>query len=585
MHHQLQAKRRRLTWILGVSALCILFYVLGAWQATPSTQYDFYTKVGCDNNTATSDNNGNASLGNLSINLDFTSYHQVDIESSKTVSQFPPCDMSYSEYTPCQDKVRGRKFNRYMMKYRERHCPSKEEQLLCLIPAPPNYKKPFKWPQSRDYAWYNNIPHKELSIEKAIQNWIQVEGDCFRFPGGGTMFPRGADAYIDDNGELIPLTNGSIRTAVDTGCGISCKLWCLPVEEEYLDNVFCSKRYTRSTGPVCTGTRSSCDDRNHGFTGPGGYWVLSGPPIRWKKYWRGWERTKEDLKQEQDAIEDAAKRLCWKKVTEHNDLAIWRKPINHRACVKFKERHGTPPMCKSQDPDSAWYRNLEACITPLPEVFHANDFAGGKLLKWPERVLAVPPRISRGLVQAIRVDRFVEDREMWHEKIAHYNRLITPLRSGRHRNIMDMNANFGGFAAALSKYPVWVMNVVPEKADSDTLGIIYERGLIGTYQDWCEAFSKYPRTYDLINANGVFTMYQDRCDMTYILLEMDRILRPEGTVIFRDTVELLVKIKSITDGMRWKAQIMDHESGPFNPEKILVAVKTYWTGEATHKEP
>ena len=65
---------------------------------------------------------------------------------------------------------------------------------------------------------------------------------------------------------------------------------------------------------------------------------------------------------------------------------------------------------------------------------------------------------------------------------------------------------------------------------------------------------------------------------------MDWILQPEGTVIFRDTVELLVKIKSIIDGMRWKCQIMDTESGPFNPEKILVAVKTYWTGEATQKQ-
>lgn len=60
---------------------------------------------------------------------------------------------------------------------------------------------------------------------------------------------------------------------------------------------------------------------------------------------------------------------------------------------------------------------------------------------------------------------------------------------------------------------------------------------------------------------------------------MDRILRPEGTVIFRDSVEVLVKIQSITDGMRWRSQMMDHESGPFNPEKILVAVKTYWTSQ------
>lgn len=60
---------------------------------------------------------------------------------------------------------------------------------------------------------------------------------------------------------------------------------------------------------------------------------------------------------------------------------------------------------------------------------------------------------------------------------------------------------------------------------------------------------------------------------------MDRILRPEGTVVFRDTVEVLVKVQAIIKGMRWNSKIMDHESGPFNPEKILVAVKSYWTGE------
>ncbi|KAJ8497692.1 hypothetical protein OPV22_008244 [Ensete ventricosum] len=91
-----------------------------------------------------------------------------------------------------------------MLKYRERHCPKKNELLHCLIPAPPKYKNPFRWPQSREYAWYDNLPHRELSIEKAIQNWIQVEDDRFRFPGGGPMFPRGADAYIDDIDALIP---------------------------------------------------------------------------------------------------------------------------------------------------------------------------------------------------------------------------------------------------------------------------------------------------------------------------------------------------------------------------------------------
>lgn len=60
-------------------------------------------------------------------------------------------------------------------------------------------------------------------------------------------------------------------------------------------------------------------------------------------------------------------------------------------------------------------------------------------------------------------------------------------------------------------------------------------------------------------------------------MEMDRILRPEGTVIFRDDVDMLVKVKSITDGMRWDSQIVDHEDSPLEREKLLLVVKTYWT--------
>lgn len=222
---QIEAKRKRLTWIFGVSGLCILFYVLGAWQnsGTPTNPYQAINKVGCDgpNPAAVNSNPSSHSSSSSQGALDFDSHHQIQINNTDSVEVIPPCDMSYSEYTPCQDPSRGRKFDRAMLKYRERHCPKKEELLRCLIPAPPKYKTPFKWPQSRDYAWYDNIPHKELSIEKAVQNWIQVEGDRFRFPGGGTMFPRGADAYIDDINKLIPLTDGSIRTAIDTGCGVS----------------------------------------------------------------------------------------------------------------------------------------------------------------------------------------------------------------------------------------------------------------------------------------------------------------------------------------------------------------------------
>jgi hypothetical protein len=47
-----------------------------------------------------------------------------------------------------------------------------------------------------------------------------------------------------------------------------------------------------------------------------------------------------------------------------------------------------------------------------------------------------------------------------------------------------MNARFGGFAAALVGDPMWVMNMVPTVGNSTNLGVIFERGLIGNYQDW-----------------------------------------------------------------------------------------------------
>jgi len=283
-------QRMRVTLTIGVIGLCVTSYILGAWQGTSNSIKPSFisTKTRCDNMVRSS-----------GTHLDFQAHHQVSFnESSLAPEKFPPCQLKYSEYTPCQDPRKARKFPKNMMQYRERHCPKKEDMLRCLIPAPPGYKNPFEWPKSRDYAWYNNIPHRELSIEKAVQNWIQVEGDLLRFPGGGTMFPHGADAYIDNINALIPLNDGNIRTALDTGCGVSdlnhfsmilcvllfsrtkksfqnlemlypccctgCKLGCLSYEEEHHHHVICTKGFTRGTGAVCIGAWGASHDWSDG---------------------------------------------------------------------------------------------------------------------------------------------------------------------------------------------------------------------------------------------------------------------------------------------------------------------------------
>ena len=114
-----------------------------------------------------------------------------------------------------------------------------------------------------------------------------------------------------------------------------------------------------------------------------------------------------------------------------------------------------------------------------------EETAGMALKNWPKRLNAVPPRISTGTIEGVTDETFKKDSELWRKRLSYYKKVNNQLgKPGRYRNILDMNAHFGGFAAALIDDPVWVMNVVPVQAKVNTLGVIYERGLIGIYQDW-----------------------------------------------------------------------------------------------------
>ncbi|XVF73272.1 hypothetical protein PTKIN_Ptkin12aG0188600 [Pterospermum kingtungense] len=606
------ARKPSLYCITLLPLLCTTFYLIGIWQhssapkssSSSSAAGGFLTSAPCFSLQATQ--------------LDFFPHHLPPDPppAEARVPHLPPCDPSLSEYTPCEDVRRSLKFDRDMLLYRERHCPEKDELLKCRIPAPYGYKVPFRWPESREFAWFANVPHKELTIEKKNQNWVKVEGERLRFPGGGTMFPRGADAYIDDIDELINLKDGSIRNAIDTGCGVAS--WGAYLLSRNIVAVSFAPRDTHEAQvqfalergvPALIGVLASirlpypsrafdmahCSrclipwGQNDGLylievdriLRPGGYWILSGPPINWENHWKGWNRTADDLKAEQSQIETVAKSLCWKRVVKKDDLAIWQKPTNHIYCKANRKVFKHPRFCQTQNPDMAWYTKLEACLTTLPEVSNTKEIAGGQLAKWPERLNSIPPRISSGSLTSITEKTFIENTELWKKRVAYYKKIDYQLaETGRYRNLLDMNAYLGGFAAALGDDPVWVMNVVPVEAEINTLGAVFERGLIGTYQNWCEAMSTYPRTYDFIHADSVFSLYKDRCEMEDILVEMDRILRPEGSVIIRDDVDVLVKVKNIIDVMQWDGKIVDHENGPNHREKILFAVKQYWTAPA-----
>jgi hypothetical protein len=196
--------------------LCCFFYVLGAWQRSGYGKGDRIA-VAVTRQTACAD----ASAAGLSFETHHAGANLSTSGLGEPPPTFAPCAAALADHTPCHDQDRAMKFPRKNMVYRERHCPSDGERLRCLVPAPPGYVTPFPWPKSRDYVPYANAPYKSLTVEKAVQNWVQYEGAVFRFPGGGTQFPHGADKYIDQLANVVPFADGTVRTVLDTGCGVS----------------------------------------------------------------------------------------------------------------------------------------------------------------------------------------------------------------------------------------------------------------------------------------------------------------------------------------------------------------------------
>ena len=195
-------------------ALCCFFYVIGAWQRSGYGKGD---RIAAAVSRQTACGDGSAAAEGLS----FETHHGGAAAINASPPSFAPCGEVLADHTPCHDQNRAMRFQRKNMVYRERHCPADGERLRCLVPAPPGYVTPFPWPQSRDYVPFANAPYKSLTIEKAVQNWVQYKGAMFRFNGGGTQFPQGADKYIDQIGSVVPFAGGHVRTVLDTGCGVS----------------------------------------------------------------------------------------------------------------------------------------------------------------------------------------------------------------------------------------------------------------------------------------------------------------------------------------------------------------------------
>ncbi|CAI5499258.1 unnamed protein product [Closterium sp. Naga37s-1] len=481
--------------------------------------------------------------------------------------------------------------------HRERHSPVPGEMGKCLVPLPEGYKAHVPWPESRDQVWYNNVPHPGLASYKKDQNWVAMEGDKLVFPGGGTQFTHGATGYINFVQKAFAdvAWGRRVRVMLDMGCGVaSLSAYLDPFDVRVISmapkdeheaqiqlalergvlavvGVMGTQRLPFSSNSFDAVHCARCHVPWHIDGGmlllelnrvlrPGGFFIWSATPVY---------RHKGDDEEIWNAMTDLAERMCWTlKVREKEDgldnvgVAVWQKPSDNR-CYSERGAGTPPPMCESEDnPDAAWYVPMKACLNPVPA------FKGMRAAQWPAmgraRLRAVPvwlQMLKRGVFGGPAVAEMKRDQIHWKKVVAFYDASFG-IDWSTVRNVMDMNAHYGGFAAelAISKKPLWVLNVVPTSGP-DSLPIVFERGLVGIYHDWCEAFNSYPRSYGLLHADHTVSQEVGRCDITAVLLEMDRLLRPEGWAVFRDHARMGGSILNIAASFHWRLKFNQTEGG------------------------
>ncbi|KAF3433358.1 hypothetical protein FNV43_RR24460 [Rhamnella rubrinervis] len=498
------------------------------------------------------------------------------------------------DYIPCLDNFKAIKAlkSRRHMEHRERHCPDPSPR--CLVPLPVGYRVPVPWPKSRDMIWYDNVPHPKLVEYKKEQNWVRKSGDYLVFPGGGTQFKDGVSSYINFVERTLAIIKWGehIRVILDVGCGVASfggylldknviTMSFAPKDEHEAQIQFALERGIPATLSVIGTQRLTFPDNAYDLIHcarcrvhwdanggkpllelnrilrPGGFFVWSATPV-----YRNDERDQNVWK----AMVNLTEAMCWKTVSKTVDssgigLVIYQKPESNSCYENHKQN--IQLICDNKEgKNNSWYVPLSSCLSRIP-----TDSEGNLLswpMPWPQRLSSKPPSLS---TEGNVAQKFYEDIKYWSGIVSDVYMKDLAINWSSVRNVMDMNAGYGGFASALVNRPMWVMNVVPVDMP-DTLSIIFDRGLIGIYHDWCESLNTYPRTYDLLHSSFLFRNLSQRCEVEVVVVEMDRILRPGGYVVIQDTEEMIKKLRPILRSLQWSLTL--------HQDRSLVGKKGFW---------
>ncbi|MBA0667688.1 hypothetical protein Goklo_000743 [Gossypium klotzschianum] len=457
----------------------------------------------------------------------------------------------------------------------DRRCEVPRQGSWCLVRPPKDYKIPLRWPAGRDVIWSGNIKITKdqfLSSGGVTKRIMLLEENQIAFhPEDGLIFD-GVKDYSRQIAEMLGLGSDSelfqagVRTVLDIGCGfgsfgahlVSLKLMtlCIAAYEATGSQVqlalerglpamignFISRQLPYPSLSFDMVHCAQCGivwDKKEGIflieidrlLKPGGYFVLTSPTI---------------LLLSRMILSSGRKQPML--------IAIL---LTRRTMYLFAKKDMMHPIIRP------WYHVL----------------------------LELPANAGFLFRTGVSPEDFFEDLQVWKLALKNYWSLLTPLIFSDHpkrpgdedplppfnmvRNVMDMNAHYGGLNAAFleERKLVWVMNVVPVRAHN-TLPLILDRGFLGALHDWCEPFPTYPRTYDLLHANGLLShLTSERCGLMELFIEMDRILRPEGWVVLSDKLGVIELARAHATQIRWDARVIDLQNG--SDERLLVCQKPF----------
>ncbi|GAB2219006.1 hypothetical protein Droror1_Dr00006631 [Drosera rotundifolia] len=494
---------------------------------------------------------------------------------------------SKHNYIPCIDVESAGKVQSY--RHHERRCPRVPP--MCLVPLPSEgYGTPVRWPDSKLKILHKNVAHPKLAAYAKTQSWILEAEEFLLFPQNQSKSNGGVAQYLDSIEEMVPDIEWgkNVHVVLDIGCTDSAfaafllekdvLTLTLGLKDDLVDltqialergfpavvTPLAARRLPYPSGVFDAIHCGECNINWHANGGklllemnrilrPGGYFLLS---------------SKHNIIEKEEAMTAFTASICWNvladKTNEDSEVGvkIYQKPEFND--IYELRRKKNPPMCmEKENPDAAWYVPIRSCLHPIPAALeqHGTEWPA----EWPKRLESYPDWL-------VDKEKVRQDTEHWKAVVEKSYLTGMGIDWANIRNVMDMKAIYGGFAAALSQQKVWVMNVVPVHAPN-TLPYIFERGLVGTYHDWCESFGTYPRSYDLLHVDHLFARLKNRCRHPVgILVEMDRILRPGGWVIIRDKVEILEPVEVILRSLNWDIRMTFSQ----HKEGIICAQKSTW---------